>query len=191
MVYLYIFLLIILIIIFMPIKVRIIRNDYKNDVDLFFVKLFNVRLDLDKLIRYFLTTKLDRTRVTLGSILYNINMYKKSKNIINSFNKWIDIKKITIILKTNESLNDFDIYTNVLFYTGISKLQDYLKSNFKSIENQYYVVNNESENNELEFEMILNIRIAFFIYAIIRNIKDIPNIIKATKENKYGATSDY
>ena len=72
-----IIILITLLIIFlfiMPIVIRIIHNDNRSDVDLYFYHIFNYRLDLDEFIKLFITEKTNRKKIDPKTILNNIEI---------------------------------------------------------------------------------------------------------------------
>ena len=54
----------------MPIGIRIIHNDNRSDVDLYFYHIFNYRLDLDEFIKLFITEKTNRKKI--GLLVLNI-----------------------------------------------------------------------------------------------------------------------
>ncbi|MGB4537448.1 MAG: hypothetical protein WBI24_02190, partial [Bacilli bacterium] len=57
-------LIVIVIILVMPIKVVAARDDVRGDVDIFFTKIFDLRLDFDQLVRRVFAERGDPERVT-------------------------------------------------------------------------------------------------------------------------------
>ena len=57
----------------MPVKVQIIRNDKKNDINLYFVKIFNIRFDLDEFLKKLYQ---DNSKPSLTVIINNIKNLK-------------------------------------------------------------------------------------------------------------------
>lgn len=179
-------LLIIILLLSMPLKIKIIRNDHKNDLRLVFTKIFNYTIDLDELIKFFLTTKENRDQITLDGILYNIGLFSKMKRIIKSFLKMVHITKITIITKQNISNSDLDVFAYVMSWTLISFFQNKLRRRVHTVRNEYYSVTREQSGflYDVNLECDLQIRILFILLAVIINIKDIPKIIKYIKGSK-------
>ena len=85
------------------------------------------------------------------------------------------IKKVTLILKKN----DEKVFSQVSFWMLINKVSNLLHTNFKNVANEYYMVSPQSYL--IQFEIIVEVRLIYFIYAFLRNIKDLPKVIKAIR----------
>lgn len=181
MIYLYIFLLLIVIVLVMPIKIRVIRNDKHNDVDIFFVKLFNKRLDLDELYYKLLSDKRDN-KITINSILYNLGLFIKSYSIIRNTCKMVEISKLTIVSKTKSKKEENQVYSSIVFWNTISYTRSFLMKNFKKVSNEYYSMQIAGDDRELSFELRLNFRLIYLLISVFTNYKDIPKIIKFHKK---------
>lgn len=174
MLYLYIFLIILLFLILMPIKIRIIRNDSFNDIDIYLVKIFNIRLDFDKFIKKVFSDK-DNT-VTLNSILYNLGLFIKSSNIIKSTIEQVSVFKLTWIFQVNLKNEKLEMYGTIASWNSIFILRNFIYKYFKSVNNEYYSVQTSDEKINTSFEMILNFRIIYLLFSVLRNFKDIKKI---------------
>ena len=186
-----IYVLIILVLIFiMPVKIVISKNDKRSDVDIFFTKLFDVRLDFDELLKYLLTTKEDRAHITFDSIIHNLGVFKRSKNIFVSILKMSRINKLTLIIKTRSANLETDTYGYVFTWIFLCYLKKYVHEYFKKVENDYY--NHQlAEQYNVNLDCHINIRLIYIIFAVIRNIKDIPRVLKFIKKGSkvYGASN--
>lgn len=183
-------LIVIVIILVMPIKVVAARDDVRGDVDIFFTKIFDLRLDFDQLVRRVFAERGDPERVTARSILLSIGYYRQAKNIINTTTRMIKIKKLTFIIKTKSGSLEADTWGYVFSWIAIGYFRDYVHRNFRVVENEYY--NHQvAAANKINFECHFNVRLAYILLALIRHFKDIPKIIKFMKKGKkvYGASN--
>lgn len=182
MLYLYIFLIIIVFIIIMPIKIRVIRNESYNDIDVYFIKIFNMRLDLDGIIKKFFFDK--NSSISLNSILYNIGLFIKSSNIIKDTIKQMKISKLTCISQVNLKNEKIEMLGIVTAWNSICYLRDFIYKYFKEINNEYYSVQTNNKKINSSFEIILNFRLIYIILSVLKNFKDIKKIIKFIKKGK-------
>jgi len=167
---------IVFILLVMPIELIVTYDDNQSDLDINLVKLFDIRFDLEKVIRFLFTTKDAREKITLDSIIYNLTLYFKSRNIISSSAKLTKIKKITFITYQDYENNFLVINTWIL----ISRIQAFLKTKFSKVRNDYYMVV-DNDKFYINFQAVLELRIIFIIIAIIINIKDVFKVIKFMK----------
>ena len=179
--YLYIVLLLFLIVLLMPIKIRIIRNDKHNDVDIFFVKVFNKRLDLDELYYKLLSDKKEN-KITINSILYNLGIFIKSYPIIKKTCKMIEISKLTIVSKTKLKKEENQVYSSIVFWNTISYSRSFLMKNFKKIGNEYYSMQVAKDDRDVSFEIKLNFRLVYLLISVFSSFNEIPKIIKFHKK---------
>ena len=107
-----------------------------------------------------------------------------NKNIIKDICSKTKVKKSTIILKQNYT----DIYKFIVFWNIVSRVSYLFKNNFKSIENEYYMITNS--NSELNFEFIFKINIWKMLFIIIKNINEVKSIIKVRRRQKKSGTSN-
>ncbi|HHU56000.1 MAG TPA: hypothetical protein GXZ48_04855 [Acholeplasmataceae bacterium] len=157
----------------MPIHFKVIYDGKRSDLEINFIKLLDLKIDLDKVIRFLLTTKYDREVITLEGLIYNFTLFRKSRNIITSIAKMTIIKKLTCV-----AYEDYEKYFLVVnSWIILSKLKSILHNHFYKIKNEYYMVA-DNEKFRLTFEAIMEVRIIFIIIAIIINIKDVFKIIK-------------
>lgn len=193
MIYLIIFgiLGILLFVLVMPIKVRIIRNNNQNDIDVYLLWLLSKHIDIDDAIRYILATKEDRTKITRKSALYNLGLFFKSYNIFIDLFKRIRIIKSTIIWNSSVPVHEFTVFSNIFAWNLISTIRNFLTTNFKSIKNEYYSVNtlNLQSSYEVDFELIFVLRPIHLLLAIIKNYKDISKIKKYKEEQNVRASN--
>lgn len=158
----------------MPIKIRIIRNDSFNDIDIYFVKIFNIRLDFDEFVKKAFSDK--NNSVTLNSVLYNLGLVVKSSNIIKGTIKQIRISKLTWIFQVNLENEKLEMYGTIASWNSICILRNYIYKYFKSVNNEYYSVQTSDEKLNTSFEMILNFRLIYLLFSVLINLKDIKRI---------------
>lgn len=151
----------VIIILLIPIKVQVVRKDNKNDLNLYFVKVFNLKLDLDRLIKKVLRTNKNSS---LDSVINNIEFIKRHNHFIKELITFINIKKITIIYTTNTLITSF------LSWNSIYILRNYLITNVLNVENEYYNVDIKNTNN-VSFELIFYMRPIYIIIAYVISIK--------------------
>lgn len=157
----------------MPIELKIIYDGKRSDLEINFVKLLNLRIDLDKVIRFLLTTRGHRDEITLEGLIYNFTLFRKSKNILRMIAKLSIVRKITIV-----AYEDYEKYFLVInSWILLNQFKALMKKSFWKIKDEYYMVANE-EKFSLKFETILELRIIFILFAIIINIKDVFKVLK-------------
>ncbi len=162
----------------MPVGIRFIYNDQKSDVDIYFYKLFNTRFDLDEFIRLFVTDKDDREKISFAVIRYNVILAFQSRKVFRDICKYSKVRKITVLLK-----EDYEkIYTFFAYWMAVSELSQFLHSNFKAVENEYYMTSNLQ--SEINFEFILEVRGIIFLFILFKNIKEIFRIKKYMKKKR-------
>lgn len=157
----------------MPIEFRVTYNENKSSVQLRFVKLFNLQVEIIKFIRLLLTTKKEREKITLESILYNLTIFIKSKHIIRTACRLSYVRKVSVVIH-----EDYDFPFLVIgTWTIVDKFKSFLKSNFFKVYDEYYMVL-DNEERKIKFEIIIQMRIILALIAIIINIKDLFKVIK-------------
>lgn len=174
--FLYIFLVLIFILLIMPIRIRIVRNDKHNDIDIYFVKIFNIRFDLDAAIKKFFSDKNSNDAITLDKILYNIGLIIKSSNIIKDTISLMTVSKLTWIMKTKSKNKETEVFAIVASWNGILYLRKLIYKNFKEVKNEYYSVQNQGAKIDALFDAVLDFRIIYFLFAVFKNYKDIKKI---------------
>lgn len=169
----YIIIGIILIILIMPFNIRFLYDDKKSDIEINLIKIFNIKIDVDKFIRFLLTSKKDRSRITVDSIMYKMGLFLKSKHIT----KWI-IKRTRLVKSSILIEEDIEKYlTFIASWITINSVKKYIEKMFYKVENNYYMVL-PSNKRKISMEFIMQTRIILGIIAILINIKDVFKMIK-------------
>ncbi|NLD26238.1 MAG: hypothetical protein GX661_02635 [Acholeplasmataceae bacterium] len=184
-------LIVLLIIIIMPFKIVITKDDRRSDIDIYFTKIFNLRLDFDEIIAFLVTEKDNPDRISPERVVRNYHLFKRSKRIIISMAKMIRVSKLTFIVKTKGKSLETCVWLYVVSWIYLAYLQNNVHRYFKSVENEHY---NQmpAEKFNLNFEFQCNFRLVYLIFAMIKNIKDLPKIIRFMKKGRkiYGTTSN-
>lgn len=180
--YLYIILFFLLIILIMPIKIKIYKKSKHVDVDLYFSKLLNLKLDFDKLMKKILMKNYKYHVNALNNFLYNLGIIIKSYGIVRELCKITMISKITWIYKINLKKEELEMYSMIIGWNSIAYLRNFLNNFFKGISDEYYSIQTENETVGLSFEIIINFRFIYLVYVLIKKIKDIPKIIEFHKK---------
>lgn len=184
-------LIVLLIIIIMPFKIVITKDDRRSDIDIYFTKIFNLRLDFDEFIAFLVTEKDNPDRISPERVVRNYHLFKRSKRIIISMAKMIRVSKLTFIVKTKGKSLETCVWLYVVSWIYLAYLQNNVHRYFKSVENEHY---NQmpAEKFNLNFEFQCNFRLVYLIFAMIKNIKDLPKIIRFMKKGRkiYGTTSN-
>lgn len=170
------FLIFILALLFMPIRIRIIRNDKFNDIDIYFIKVFNVRLDFDKFIKKMFVDSDSSNKVTINKVLYNLGILIKSSNMIKSTISRVVISKLTWIVEVENKNEEANVFLTVASFNIIVYLRNLIYKYFKEVKNEYYSVQTESSKIDASFEVIFDFRIIYFILSVFKNFKDIKKI---------------
>lgn len=173
-IYIVIFILIILLV--MPINFRVTYDDMKSNVEIKLIKLFNIRLDIDEFVRFLLTVRGKRDKITFESILYNLGIFLRSRRILRWVCKVSDVRKVTMII-----YEDYELISLFVFsWTVLSRLKDFLHTFFYRVHDEYYMVR-DKDKIKVQMDIIIQSRIIFAIVAILFNIKDVFKILKFMK----------
>lgn len=176
-----ILLTLIIILLFIPISIRVIYDDNFSDIDIFISKHISHKFDLSLFIRKFI---IENDKINYLTILNNLQLIINSKKTIKDIMKSIKINKSTVIVK-----DGYDNYLKfIIFWNIISRYSYFLRENFKSIENEYYMFSNAKK--DISFEVIFNIRMINIIIAIIKNFKEMTKLIKIKMRQKRNGTSN-
>ena len=182
MIYLLLLAILYLLLLF-PLKIRVIRNDNQNDIDLYIVKKWNLQVDIDEAISR-LYEKNDYHPSTFTTI-YNLAKVYKSRNFIKSVLSVSKIKKITIIFKNNIKDESAKIYFSLFSWVIIGKIRDYILNNFNKVKDEYYMVDDFATSRTMvNLEIIFEVRLIYFILSILKNIKELPKLIKLFKKRR-------
>lgn len=158
----YIITFILTILLFMPVKVEINKDEDRNDLKLYFIKIFNIKIDLSLIIKKIIKSNDSNLSYTFRK---NYEYYKNHKSFFKSFINLITIKKITIIVNT------ISLYTSFAGWNVIYAIRNYLKMNLIDVENEYYNVMIK-ETNSIKIEVVFYVRLIYFIVSYVINIKE-------------------
>ena len=173
----YAILIFLFIILIMPINFRFLYDDDRSDIEIQLIKFFNLKIDVDKFIRFLLTNKYDRNKITFDSIVYKMVLFFKGRRI----SKWV-IRRTRLI--KSSILIEEDIENYLLFimdWTAVNVIKNLFSSLFSKTENNYYMVL-PSNKRKISLEIVVQMRIIFLILAIIFNMKDVFKTIKFMRE---------
>lgn len=176
-----ILLVLIIILLFIPISIRVIYDDSFSDIDVFISKHIRHKFDLTLFIRKFIT---ENDKINYLTILNNIQLLINSKQTIKDIMKTTKINKSTVIVK-----DSYDNYLKfIMFWNIVSRYSYFLKENFKSIKNEYYMYSNTEK--DISFELIFNIRMINIIIAMFKNFNEMIKLIKIKRRQKKDGTSN-
>lgn len=175
--------LLVLFLLLMPIGIRIIHNDNRSDVDLYFYQIFNYRLDLDEFIKLFITEKTNRKKIDLKTIINNMELTIKSKKLIKDILKKSKVLKSTIVLKENYD----KVFTLFSFWNFCSYYTAFIHNYFQSVKNEYYMISNSKK--EICFEIIIEVRLMKLLIILIKDFKEVIKAIKIKRRQKKNGKS--
>jgi len=168
----------------MPIGIRILYDDTYSDIDVFIFKYIKHKFDLDSFIRKFFMDKNDNSRISLPTIINNLELTIKSKKVIKDMMKTIEVKKSTIIYK-----QDYDNYLLfVFFWNLISRYTYIIRKSFKKVDNEYYMTNDN--DRDISIELILKLRLINILFVLMKNIKEVFKVLKIRRRQKEHGTSN-
>lgn len=179
----FIILFIFLFILLMPIGIRFIYDDNRSDVDIYFYRLFNYRLDLDEFIKYFITEKSNRNQIDIQTIINNIEVTIKTKKLLKDLINKSRITKSTIIFKENYE----NIWSLVTFWNVVSMYSNIINYYFQNVKNEYYMIANTKR--ELCFEIVIKVRLINLIMVLIKDYKEVIKFIKIKRRQKKNGKS--
>lgn len=169
-------------ILLMPIGIRFIHNDNRNDVDVYFYRLFNYRLDLDEFIKLFITDK-NNKKISINATINNLIVFVKTRKIVYDAMKVSKVLKSTILLKENYD----NIFTFFSYWNFCSYFSSFINNNFSKVKNEYYMTSNCEK--ELCFEVVIEIRLIKLIYVFLKNFKEVVKAIKIRRRQKKNGKS--
>lgn len=183
-IFLIIITLLIVIILFIPIGVRIIYDNTYSDIDVFIFKNLKHKFDLDSFVRRFIMDKNDSSRISLTTIINNLELSINSKKTMRDILKTIDVKKSTIVFK--QDYNDYILF--VFFWNVVSRYTYIIRKSFKSVENEYYM--SSDNDNEISIELVLKIKLIYILIALLKNINEVFKVLKIRRRQKKNGTSN-
>lgn len=176
MIIIVVLIVILVVIMFIPLQIRLIRNNIQNDIDLYIVTK-DIKIDIDELIDEFKFTP--KTPNVLNDFITYFTTLNKSKNIFKSTFNLSDIKKLSLTFYP-KVICDFVLFDFSCFFLS-NYISSYILSNFKKCDNIYIDVSLDSNNHTkcINFEIVLKIKLVYFIYACIYNFTDFRKIVKS------------
>lgn len=167
---------------FVPIGVRIIYDDKFSDIDIFLFKKIKRSFDLDLFLRKFIIDK-DSNKINVNNIINDLELIINSKKVLRDFMRTIIINKSTIIMKQS-----FENYLQFIFFWNIVSRYTYIiRKSFKKVENEYYMISDKDK--DFCFEIIFHFNLFYLCLVILKNIKEVINIIKIRRRQKKNGTS--
>lgn len=176
--------ILLILLLFTPIGIRVIYDDTYSDIDIYLFKWIRYKLDLDEFIRKFITTKQNRDKVSLIAIINNLEILLSSKKTIKDLCKITTIEKSTIIMKQNYE----DTFKFIMFWNIVSRYIYIIRKSFKKVRNQYYMISNLDK--DLSVELIFKINVFKVLIIIIKNYKEVINLIKIRRRQKNNGTTN-
>ncbi len=142
-------------------------------------KMFRISINLRRLFFMFFTTKDNREQLSLREGVENFKKLLETREVVEDLMAHVTVEKLSVITKVNEKYIKYEfalfVY-NLVLYTN---LQTILEHYTKNVKNQQYVIEKTStEAIDLDFECIFSVKYTNIIYVIIRNITEIPRLIK-------------
>jgi hypothetical protein len=160
----------------MPINLRFTYDDKESNVEIKLTKIFNLKIDIDEFFKLILTTKKNRDKVTLDSLLFNAGLFIRSRKILRWVCKQSDVRKVTLILYQNYEWPSLIVSS----WTILSGIKSLIHNLFYQVEDEHYMINDD-EKLQFQFDIVMQTRIFFAILAILFNIKDLFKILKYMK----------
>lgn len=168
---------------FVPIGVRVIYDDKFSDIDIFLFKKLKRTFDLDKFLRSIIVDK-ENNKISFQVIVNDLELLINSKKIIKDIMSIITINKSTIILK-----QDFDNHLQfILFWNIVARYTYIIRKSFKKVDNEYYMINDGEQ--DISLELIFHFNMFNLVFVIIKNFKDVINIIKIKRRQRKNGTSN-
>lgn len=187
MIYVLILLIIILI---TPIQVVITKDETRSDIDFYFTRIFNLRLDFDEFIKALFTEADTPEKLSVSKVVRTFQSYRRFSPFIRTATRIVPLEKLTLIIKTKGQSLERQTWNFVVSWILIAYLQNLVHSYFKSVKDEYY---NQvpAEKSALYFEFRFNFRLVYLLFSLIKNIKRMPKLINPKKgRKKYGTTPD-
>ena len=179
-----IFIFLFIILLFVPIGARVIYDDTYSDIDIFIFKYIRYKFDLDSFLRKFLVDKNNNGRISLPTIINNLEIMINSRKTIKDIMKTMYVKKSTIILK-----QDYDNYLLFVFFWNIVSRYTYIiRKSFKNVENEYYMTS--ANDKDISIELILRFRLINVLLSLLKNTKEMFKVVKIKRRQKNDGTSN-
>ena len=169
--------MILFIILLIPLKIRVIRNNNYNDIDLYIITK-DIRIDIDRLFKSLIDNTNPKTTINDIKRLYN------SQNIIKSIFKLSKVVKLTIVLYPHIIINN--IYVDYMSFMITNYLYHYIDSTFKKVESSYISTSLETLNTSkcINIEIVLKIKLIYFLIAVFSNYSDFKKVVLGGKDAK-------
>ncbi|QVK20639.1 hypothetical protein KHQ82_10050 [Mycoplasmatota bacterium] len=161
-------------------KFKVVVDDDEANIDLFFTKIFNIRLDVDELIKRFTQSKHREGGFSFYETFENIKKVFESRSFIKDILSYVVIKEIQIVDKLKVQDSFYKQFVDVFNWTTLSFVQRYLRENVKEVHKEEYIVLENFRENvaRVNIYCIGEIKLVNIIMSILKNIREIPTIIK-------------
>ena len=188
MIYIFIIITILLI---MPVEIIFRRDEDHNDIDIYLTKIFNLRLDFDEFLKLLVTTKENRDKVTIAGLKSNYELFKLSRRLIYDVTKNSRPKEVELRVKAKKIYPEIDLFVYVVLHNLLLLIRGEIRSFVPRQKNEVYEIK-EGDKFAYTFRWSIRIRMAYILFSLIRNYKDIIKIRKFVRKGKkkYGTSSN-
>ena len=188
MIYIFIIITILLI---MPVEIIFRRDEDHNDIDIYLTKIFNIRLDFDEFLKLLVTTKENRDKVTIAGLKSNYELFKLSRRLIYDVTKNSRPKEVELRVKAKKIYPEIDLFVYVVLHNLLLLIRGEIRSFVPRQKNEVYEIK-EGDKFAYTFRWSVRIRMAYILFSLIRNYKDIIKIRKFVRKGKkkYGTSSN-
>jgi hypothetical protein len=173
-----------------PIRVVITKDETKSDIDFYFTRIFNLRLDFDEFIKALFTEAGTPEKISPAKIIRTYQNYNRFSPFIRTATRMTSLDKITLVVRTGGKSLERQTWNFVFSWILIAYFQNLVHGYFKSVKDEYY---NQvpAEKTAVLFELRFNFRLIYLVFSGIKNLNRIPQLIHPKKGRKrHGTTPD-
>lgn len=173
-----------------PIRVVITKDETRSDIDFYFTRIFNLRLDFDEFIKLLFTEADTPEKISPAKILHTYQNYNRFSPFVRTATRMVPLDKITVIVKTEGKSLERQTWNFVFAWIFLGYFQNLIHGYFKYVKDEYY---NQvpAEKTAIFFELRFNFRLIYLLFSGIKNINRVPKLINPKKgRKKHGATSN-
>lgn len=162
----------------MPITIRAVKQHAKVDVDIYFSRLLDIKIDYNTFMRGLLLA--GKEQVETVGLLQTVEKTYKYRALLNDITKRSTITKVSFVPQIYLDDPIAGTYLNVLNWNLIAYFKKYLHDHFRKVEDEYYFVNIPSESRvKFLFEIEIRTRLIYLVISILKNIKLVPEMLKS------------
>jgi len=163
------------------VKITIINTEDQTDVRVRFGILIYFHINYEAFIRFFSLIRDEENKISIKAFFEKSKGYIESRKIVKQLVANTTIAKFKLVSKNNAYDPIIEQYINATSWIVLSFIKEYIHSNFKKVKKDEYLVVTSKKlpsKYDLDFNITAKISVYALLFVLLRNVRDIPRILK-------------